>query len=318
MDNKLNSGYRYIFGPVPSRRLGISLGVDLLPAKTCTLDCIYCECGRTGNLTLERKEYVPVEKVKSELRDFLSQGPKLDFVTFSGSGEPTLHKQIGDLIRFLKSEYPKYNVAVLTNGTLLFDPEVRTQVLDADVVKVSLDAGSAENFIHINRPHQALEMSRIIDGLISFREIYSNQLWVEVFIVKGLNDKDTELKRIRDILKLVRPDRIHLNTLDRPGTETWVEPVEESFLTDVAGYLCNARVVDKPDTSGKISGTDFREFIISTVKRRPCTAEDVSRILNIHENDAKKHLDKLHENGEIKKISMPRGVFYFLKRERES
>jgi len=313
MDNKLNSGYKYIFGPVPSRRLGISLGVDLLPAKTCTLDCIYCECGRTGNLTLERKEYVPVEKVKSELKDFLSQGPRLDFVTFSGSGEPTLHKQIGDLIRFLKCGYPEYSVAVLTNGTLLFDPEVRMQVLDADVVKVSLDAGSAENFNRINRPHQALEIFKIIDGLVSFRKIYSNQLWIEVFIVKGLNDNDIELKKIKNILELVRPDRIDLNTLDRPGTETWVEPVEESFLTDVARYLRNARIVNKSDASGKISGKDFREFIISTVKRRPCTAEDVSRILNINENDAKKHLDNFYENGEISKISMPRGIFYFLR-----
>jgi len=317
MNNKLNSGYRYIFGPVPSRRLGMSLGVDLLPAKTCTLDCIYCECGRTGNLTLEIKEYVPVEKVKSELTDFLSQRPKLDFITFSGSGEPTLHKQIGDLIRFLKCEYPEYRVAVLTNGTLLFDPEVRTRVLDADVVKVSLDAGSVENFICINRPHKDLEMSKIIDGLIGFRKIYSNQLWIEVFIVKGLNDKDIELKKIKDILKIVGPDRIHLNTLDRPGTETWVEPVEESFLTDVAGYLRNASVVHKPDASGKLSGKDFREFIISIVRRRPCTAEDVSRILNINENNAKKHLDKLYENGEITKTSMRRGVFYSLKREKE-
>jgi wyosine [tRNA(Phe)-imidazoG37] synthetase (radical SAM superfamily) len=195
----------------------------------------------------------------------------------------------------------------------LYDPDVRTRVLDADVVKVSLDAGSVENFIRINRPHKDLEISKIIDGLIGFRKIYSNQLWVEIFIVKGLNDNDIELKKINDILKLVRPDRVHLNALDRPGTETWIEPVEESFLTSVAGYLHIARVVHKPDGFGKISGKDFREFIISTVKRRPCTAEDISRVLNINENDTKKHLDKLYENGEITKISMQRGVFYFIK-----
>ena len=116
---------------------------------------------------------------------------------------------------------------------------------------------------------------------------------------------------------MIRPDRVHLNTLDRPGTETWIEPVEESFLTGVAGYLHNAHVVHKPDAAGKISGKNLREFIISTVKRRPCTAEDISHILNINENEAKKHLDKLSENGEITKISMPRGVFYFLKSEKE-
>lgn len=310
MNDKLNSGYRYVFGPVPSRRLGMSLGVDLLPEKTCTLDCIYCECGRTRNLTLDRKEYVPVEKVESELKDFLSQSPGLDFITFSGSGEPTLHKNIGDLIGFLKKDYSRYNVALLTNGTLLHDPEVRGQIADADLVKVSLDAGSAENFTSINRPHPDIELSEIIDGLISFRKIYSKKLWIEVFIVKGINDNDKELKKIKDILKLVRPDRIHLNTLDRPGTESWVEPVDERFLKGVAGYLCDATVINSPDASGEMPGADFRQFIISTVKRRPCTAEDVSRILNINENDAKKHLDKLYDNGEIKKISMPRGIFY--------
>jgi len=316
MDNKPNSGYRHIFGPVPSRRLGVSLGVDLLPSKTCTLDCIYCECGRTRNLTLERKEYIPVETVKSELKDFLSQKPMLDFITFSGSGEPTLHTGIGEIISSLKGDYPDYNVAVLTNGTLLYDPEVRAPVLDADVVKVSLDAGSVENFVLINRPHQDLELSEIIDGLISFRKIYSKQLWVEVFIVKGFNDNDTELKKIRDILKPVGPDRIHLNTLDRPGTENWVEPVEESLLKDFSGYLSDAVVVNKQNVSGKISDGNLREFIISTVSRRPSTAEDISRILDIRENDAKKYLDKLCENGEITKINMQRGAFYSLNREK--
>jgi wyosine [tRNA(Phe)-imidazoG37] synthetase (radical SAM superfamily) len=210
----------------------------------------------------------------------------------------------------LKSDYSKYSVAVLTNGTLLYDPEVRRQITDADVVKVSLDAGSAENFTRINRPHQDLLLSEIINGLVSFRKIYSKQLWVEVFIVKGLNDNDKELNKIKDILKLIRPDRIHLNTLDRPGTERWVEPVEERFLKDFAGYLCDATVIDRPCASGEIPGADFIEFIMSTVKRRPCTAEDVSRILNINENDAKKHLDKLYENGAIKRVIMPRGVFY--------
>jgi wyosine [tRNA(Phe)-imidazoG37] synthetase (radical SAM superfamily) len=314
MKKKQNSGYRYIFGPVPSRRLGISLGIDLLPTKICTLDCVYCECGRTGNLTLERKEYLPAEKVESELRDFLSQNPGLDFITFSGSGEPTLHTGIGEIIAFLKRDYRKYNVAVLTNGTLLYDPDVREQISGADVVKISLDAGTAENFARINRPQKDLKLSEIIDGLIGFRNVYSKELWVEVFIVKGFNDNDNELNKIKDILKHLKPDRVHLNTLDRPGTESWIEPVEESLLKNISGYLCDATILKRPDASGVISGADFREFIISTVKRRPCTAEDISRILDINQYEAKKHLDKLCENGEIKKVSMPRGIFYSGKR----
>lgn len=311
MKNKINSGYRYIFGPVPSRRLGVSLGVDLLPAKICTLDCIYCECGKTKTLTTGRKEYVPAGKVESELRDYLSGNPDLDYITFSGSGEPTLHSCMGELIKFLKYDYPRYRVALLTNGTLLYEPSVLKQVLDADLVKVSLDAGSVEGFVRINRPHDALELSKITDGLINFRNIYSKELWVEVFLVKNINDNETELKKIKDFLKLIRPDKIHLNTIDRPGTESWVEAVEGSVMADIAGYLEDAALIYKPETAGRIFGNNVNEFILSTVKRRPCTAGDVSHILNIGENEAEKYLDILSENGKIEKKCMPRGVFYF-------
>jgi len=311
MKNKINSGYRYIFGPVPSRRLGVSLGVDLLPAKICTLDCIYCECGKTKTLTTGRKEYVPAGKVESEIRDYLSGTPDLDYITFSGSGEPTLHSCIGELIKILKYDYPRYKVALLTNGTLLYEPAVLKQVLDADLVKVSLDAGSIESFVRINRPHSALEFSKITGGLINFRNIYSKELWVEVFLVKNINDNETELEKIKNFLKLIRPDKIHLNTLDRPGTENWVEAVEKSVMENTAGYLEDAALIYKPEKACGIFGKNINEFILSTVKRRPCTAGDVSNILNIGENEAEKQLDILSERGEVEKKCMPRGVFYF-------
>jgi len=359
MKNEINSGYRYIFGPVPSRRLGVSLGVDLLPAKICTLDCIYCECGKTKTLITDRKEYVPAGKVESEIRDYLSGNPDLDYITFSGSGEPTLHSCIGELIKFLKYDYPRYRIALLTNGTLLHEPAVLKQVLDADLVKVSLDAGSVESFVRINRPHNALELSTITDGLINFRNIYSKELWVEVFLVKGVNDHDTELKEIKKLLELIRPDRIHVNTLDRPGTESWVEAVEKSVMENIAGYLGGARLIDGQNSTGGTFSGDMIEpkqrahsqpkaqpiimagglaaglasglktdtipcgrrllaacggelqLITATVKRRPCTAGDVSRILNITDYEAKKYLDILSERGEIGKRIMPRGVFYF-------
>ena len=314
MKNKINSGYRYVFGPVPSRRLGVSLGVDLLPAKICTLNCIYCECGKTKTLTTDRKEYVPAGKVESELRDCLSGNPDLDYITFSGSGEPTLHSCMGELIKFLKYDYPNYRVALLTNGTLLHEPAVLKQVLDADLVKVSLDAGSVESFVRINRPHNALELSKITDGLINFRNIYSKELWVEVFLVKNINDNKTELEKIKGFIKLIRPDKIHLNTLDRPGTESWVEAVEGAVIADISRCFDDTALIYKPETAGRIFGNNVNAFILSTVKRRPCTALDVSHILNIGENEAEKHLDILSESGEIEKKCMPRGVFYF-KRE---
>jgi wyosine [tRNA(Phe)-imidazoG37] synthetase (radical SAM superfamily) len=311
MKNKSNSGYRYIFGPIPSRRLGVSLGVDLLPSKTCTLDCIYCECGKTKNLTVSQKEYVPVENVKNELKDFLQAAPDIDYITFAGSGEPTLHSGLGDLIRHIKFNYPRYRVAVLTNGTLFYEPSIIRQVIDADLVKVSVDAGTFENFVRINRPHKTLELSKITEGLINLRKSYDKELWVEVFIVKNLNDNRLELKKIKDVINLIKPDRIHLNTLDRPGTESSVEPVEELSLNDIANYLNDATLINKDGISGHILSNEIEKFIIATVKRRPITAKDVSRIFNINENDAKRYLNTLFENRQVDKKKMPRGEFYF-------
>nr|CBX29729.1 hypothetical protein N47_F14240 [uncultured Desulfobacterium sp.] len=269
MKNKLNSEYQYIFGPIPSRRLGVSLGVDLLPSKTCTLDCVYCECGKTKNLTITQKEYVPVDNVKYELKSLLSNAPDIDYITFAGSGEPTLHSCLGDLIRFLKCDYSHYRVAVLTNGTLFYEPAVIKQVLDADIVKVSIDAGSDDTFVRINRPHHALRLSKITDGLIELRKKYNKELWIEVFLVNNLNNNPEELKKIKDLINLIKPARVHLNTLDRPGTESWVEAAQQAVLTDVAKYLNDAKLIDNDKISGKISGNKTEEFIIATVKRRP-------------------------------------------------
>ena len=162
--------YRTLFGPVLSRRLGVSLGVDLVPHKTCTLDCVYCECCATTHLTMRRKEYVSTDRVKAELRRYLSRNERIDYITFSGSGEPTLNDGIGEIIQFLKSDYPEYKVAVLTNSTLFDRHSVRRQVRNADVVMASLDAGTDERFRQINRPHPQLDLQRIVDGISGFRK----------------------------------------------------------------------------------------------------------------------------------------------------
>lgn len=282
-----------------------------MPSKTCTLDCIYCECGKTRNLTVSQKEYVPVENVINELKDFFQAAPDLDYVTFAGSGEPTLHSGLGDLIRFLKLDYPHYRVAVLTNGTLFYEPSIVKRVIDADLVKISVDAGTFENFTRINRPHETLELSKITDGLINLRNTYDKDLWVEAFIVKNLNDSGLELKKIKETINLIKPDRIHLNTLDRPGTESWVEPVEESVLKDIATYLNDAILINNDEISRHILNNEIDKFIIATVKRRPITAKDVSHIFNINENDAKRYLNTLYESKRVDKKKMPRGEFYF-------
>lgn len=315
MADMKKNGYKYIFGPVPSRRLGMSLGVDIMPHKTCSLNCVYCECGRTTLLTIKRGEYTPVESIREELKDFLSGNPKLDFITFSGSGEPTLHTGIGKIAGFIKADYPQYRLALLTNGTLFYQSGVIEQVLDMDLIIASFDAATEENFIRINRPHPGLDFKQIIDGLISLRKNFSGQLWMEVFLVPGINDNEIELKKIKSLLANIKPDKIQINTLDRPGTENWVRPVDKKRLTDANRFLAGFEVI-KDFTSEKnsfvLKENDFNRFL-STLKRRPCTDEDVSKILGIHVNDVKRCLEPLIESGKIEKKEMPRGVFYIVK-----
>lgn len=314
MAKKQNIGYRNIFGPVPSRRLGLSLGVDLVPHKTCTLDCVYCECGQTTHLTIKRQEYVALKQIKAELDAFLARNPALDFITFSGAGEPTLHSGLGAIVRHLKTAYPQQKLALLTNGTLLNISSIRREISMLDVVKVSLDAVCENNFNRINRPHPGLDLKCVTDGLAAFSKGFAKQLWVEVFLVPGCNDSEVELKEIKNKLNTLEPDRIHLNTLDRPGTESWVKPAGKKALTDIASYLYNAEIIThfKPEQNGNIVGINYYERLLATIKRRPCTAEDVARVLGIDIIEARRHLYDLTQKGVIRKKEMPRGIFYMM------
>jgi len=315
MLNDMPQEYKYLFGPVPSRRLGASLGVDLMPHKTCSLDCIYCECGKTTHLTVRRKEYTPVDKVQKELASFLSQKPALDYITFSGSGEPSLHSRINEIVFFLKKEFPQYKLALLSNGTLLHNPEVREDILDIDVVKISIDTVSEDTFVRLNRPHSDLSLENILNGIISFKKIFKKQLWVEVFLVPGINDDNAEIESIKNFIENTHPDRIHVNTLDRPGAEKWVRAADHEKLkrvSDVLGDVTSIKLKEIYPTKEK-DIVDFRHHLLSTIKRRPCTADDVSKILGTQLSETKKHLEALSQKGEIEKQKMSRGVFYMLK-----
>ena len=210
---------KYVFGPVASRRLGLSLGVDLVTPKTCSLDCIYCEAKATTCHTLERKEYVPVDAVIAELDDVLKSSPKLDYITFSGAGEPTLSTAIGPVISFLKANYPQHPVCVLTNGMLLHDRQLREEIAQADLVIPSLDASCAEEFTAINRPAQDIDFETFTAGLTQFTQEFKNRIYLELFIVPGINDSDASIIRFAQIIQNMRLDKIQLNALDRCGTE---------------------------------------------------------------------------------------------------
>lgn len=303
--------YKHLFGPVPSRRLGISLGIDPIPFKTCTLNCVYCECGPTTNLTTERREYVPVDEILNELDDYLKKLPALDYITFSGSGEPTLHIKIGDIINFLKQNYPQYKIVVLTNGTLFYQRRVRDDVKNSDLIMPSLDSASAEIFKKINRPHKELDIKKIISGLIKLRREFRGKIWLETFIVPGLNNTREELQALKKAIEEIKPDKVQLNTLDRPGTESWVMAVKKGELRRIASYL-NAEIISEFRSRKEITSFDrnIEENIVSTIKRRPCTAEDLSRILGLHLNEINKYLQVLIETGKIKSEEQERGVFF--------
>ena len=310
--------YKTLFGPVPSRRLGISLGVDLVPHKTCSLDCVYCECGATTHLTLKRKEYVSVDRVKNELVTYLSQDEKIDYITFSGSGEPTLNEGIGEVIQFLKSDYPQYKVALLTNSTLLDQPEVRRQIKDVDVIMASLDAATEPQFRQVNRPHPNLDLSSIIDGIVQFRKMFLGRLLMEYFLVNGCNDSIQELMILKTILRQIDADGVLLNTLDRPGAEDWVEPTGPKQLKDISDFLEGAEIVKyksaPPETV--VRGEDLMARLVSTVRRRPYTAQDVSRIIGIDVESVQPVLDQLVASNQLALKQMDRGCFYMASQAR--
>ena len=312
--------YNYLFGPVPSRRLGLSLGVDLVPMKTCTLNCIYCECGKTSHLTLERDEYVSFEDVIKELTHYLENHARPDYITFSGSGEPTLHLKIGDVIHFLKDRVPDIPVAVLTNGTLFFQKQVRKDVKDAAVVIPSLDAATKEIFNKINRPSSQLILDGIIDGLIQFRKEYRGNLWLEIFIIPGLNDSTHELEALKRTIKKIKPDQVHLNTLDRPGTVPTLRPASREELEHVLQIfqMENAVIIaDPPDREALlVYRKDAESAILGTIARRPCTLKDLSEILGLPADEVNTHLASLVTVGKIKSVKQQRGLFYRLSRNK--
>ncbi|MGB4051770.1 MAG: radical SAM protein [Methanoculleus sp.] len=305
--------YRYLFGPVCSRRLGTSLGVDLVPLKTCTFNCVYCECGRTTRLTGERREYVPTGQVIAEVDEYLARAPDLDYVTFAGSGEPTLHSGIGEIISFIKDQYPRYRIAVLTNGALLGDPDVRAALMRADLVIPSLDAVSEETFQKINRPCPGITARDLLEGLTTFAREFTGEIWLEVFIIPGQNDTEEEILRLKDAISAIRPDHIQVNTLDRPGAEIWVRPASPLALERIASMLGGrAEVIGAACSSQALppKATEVTDLLLATIKRRPCTIDDLVGTLGLRPAEISKCLRVLEAEGRIESIRETRGIFY--------
>jgi len=306
--------YKYLFGPVPSRRLGMSLGVDLVPRKVCSLDCVYCEVGKTTKLTLERKEYIPFDRVAKELTHYFENNQDPDYITFSGSGEPTLNSRIGDLLRFIKQEKPEIPIAVLTNGTLLFDPKLRDELQLADVVLPSLDAATNTVFNKINRPVSGFGIDKYLQGLIEFGKEFSGKIWLEIFILPEYNMKQLELEKLKGAILKIKPDSIQLNTLDRPGTVADLHSASGEELEEIVRVwnLENIEIISPAVQRKNLSAyrSDAEATILETISRRPCTIEDLMGILGLHINEINKYLDVLEEENKITAIRQQRGIFY--------
>ena len=285
-----------VFGPVPSRRLGRSLGLDLVPFKTCSYDCIYCQLGPTTCKTLEKREWVSLDEVLDALRPRLASRP--DYVTLSGSGEPTLHSQVGELIDRIKTmtEVP---VAVLTNGSLLWQEDVRRQLMGADLVVPSLDAGSEPVFQFVNRPHEAISFAQMLEGLVEFRRAYRGAVWLEVFVLGDYGDLAMERHALIDAVAQIAPDRVQLNTVTRPPAETFARGASPEQLAEWAeAFSPKAEIV--ADYRGVHQRAEYvagREQIADLLRRRPCSVDDIAQGLGLHRNEVVKYVQELREEG---------------------
>ncbi|UCE99793.1 MAG: radical SAM protein [Planctomycetota bacterium] len=300
-----------MYGPVPSRRLSQSLGIDIVPFKVCTLDCIYCQLGRTSEKTVERKEYAPINDVLAELKDRLETGLHPDFITISGSGEPTLHSRLADLITGIKN-ITDIPVAVITNGTLLFRQDVRADCAKADVVLPSLDAPDQQTFQRINRPHKDISIENVISGLAAFRNEFAGQIWLELFLIAGVNTNPGQIAKFKDVVKHIRPDKIHLNTAVRPTAEPGLQKLNQEKLRDIAKQLgknCEVVADFSPRPCGKHNETK-PEYLLSMLKRRPCSLNDICEALAISTGDALKSITQLQLRGLISSTEKDGLTFY--------
>jgi wyosine [tRNA(Phe)-imidazoG37] synthetase (radical SAM superfamily) len=291
--------YKYLFGPVPSRRFGRSLGVDLTSYKTCSLDCVFCQLGRTTNKTVTREEYVPTDAVIAEITEWLRKDGKADYITLSGSGEPTLHSRFGEVIEFIRknSEIP---AVLLTNGTMLHLSEAREAASYANVVKVSLSACDQVSYRWVNRPHSRLRFEELVRGQRNFRKQFSGELWMEVFIVAGMNSTPDDVGRIAALADEIEPDRIQLNTVVRPPSEEFAEALPAERLASLCHlFRPTAEVIAEFNTKKDISLQANKETVLAMLRRRPCTADQIADGFGMHLNEVSKYLGNLMRTGQI-------------------
>ena len=275
--------YKHVFGPVPSRRLGISLGVDLVKPKSCNMNCVFCECGATPKLAVKRESFKDIKEVESEIKSVLKD-VKPDYITFSGSGEPTLSKDLGEIINWIKDNTDA-NVCLITNSLLLNDDEVINEVLRADLIIPTLNSVDDEIFHKINRPSKDIHISMVMSGLQKLSAVYNGKIYLETFIIEGLNDGEEHIKKMAEFLKTIKFTKIQLNSLARKGAERWVKPASIKVLNSVKKIFIenginNVEIVK--ELSERKEKIEMEEDLIENMKSiREYSEEEMKKIFKI-------------------------------------
>jgi len=293
----------YFYGPVLSRRLGFSLGVDLVPKKTCSFNCIYCQLGQTTRKSIRRFSYIDLNKLKKELKEIIKQNPKIDYITISGSGEPTLHKNLDKIIGLIKKVTKnKFPVCVITNSSLLYKKAVRRELKKADLLIPSLDAVTPQIFHKINRPSKEITIEKIIKGLIELRREFKGKIWLEIMLVAHLNDTLNEAKKIKAITEKINPDKIQLNLPVRPGgiILSLPPPKRLKAIKKIIGKNVNI-ISSFHKRRQKRFSQDINKDILEFLKRRPQSLDDLTDSLAINPNQVIKSLNILLDDGKIRK-----------------
>lgn len=310
---------KFVFGPINSRRLGRSLGIDLVTAKTCPLDCIYCEAKATTDLTITRKEYVPVKEVIAELEATLQEIPAPDFITFSGAGEPTLNSRLGELAQWIKLNYPRYKICLLTNGTLLGDPSVRAMLQYVDLAMPNFDASSEEELQIINRPAPGITVESLAEGIRQAAAEYPGKLVLELFVVPGVNDSDESIARFAEYIQSFKSlHSVQLNTLDRPGVVDWIKPAGKEILKK---FIAKLEKIIPVETVGRFryrsvslreerALNEIESAVIELVSRRPAAADDLAVMLSVTPEKARNIAESLVRSGVLCAEKLDRGIFY--------
>jgi wyosine [tRNA(Phe)-imidazoG37] synthetase (radical SAM superfamily) len=300
-----------IFGPVPSRRLGFSLGIDLVPYKVCSLDCVYCQIDQTTEKSLTRKDYVCIDTILDQLKTRLTEGVHADVISLTGSGEPTLNSGLGQLIDGIR-ELTSIPIAIITNSTLLNDPDVRGQCGKADIVLPSLDAVLPEAYLKVNRPHEMLDAESLIEGLVKFRDEFSGKLWLEIFLIEGLNTDTNHLLALKQAIGRIAPDRVQLNTAVRPTADSGITRLSPERMLSIAGQLgpqCEiiADFSKAPTTAEETIGV---EHILNLVDRHPSSMSDICACLGLSLSRAENLVTALSDLSQVVCVQRDGTIYY--------